>query len=106
MGAAAYNRGTQAISDQIDIQIHGRVMRYTKPASKPVERSLPEGVLRSGYCPDNCLAGTALYLEYKAGWYTVGTRWQILKRRRSLAAAVKMFEAVQMYGLAGLEAAR
>jgi len=103
MGIAAYNRGSRAISNQIDIELHGRIHGAKPTKSKAHQDSnLPEGILRSTYCPDDYLAGTALFLEYRNGWYLVTTRWQILKRRRSLEAAAKIFEAVSMYGHYGL----
>ena len=98
MGIAAYNRGSKAISNYIfpnDV----RPKHSTKMERKD---NLPEGVLRSGFLPDNFLAGTALFLTYKRGWYFVGTRWQYLKRRRKLEVAVELFENLQLYGSAAL----
>jgi hypothetical protein len=99
MGIAAYNRGSRAIGDSI----YGPNVRPNPaPRVKPID-PLPEGRLRSGFCPENYLGGTALFLEYSNGWYRVCTRWQELKRRRKLEDAAKLFENVQMYGSAGLE---
>lgn len=95
MGIAAYNRGSKAIGDQI----YPQSVRYVSPKVKP-EDPLPEGRLRSGYLPDNFLAGTAVFLEYENGWYIVRTRWQNLAKRRSLSVAAKLFEDVQLYGSA------
>lgn len=100
MGIAAYNRGSRAIGDQL---YPGHV-RYTASKPKPID-PLPEGILRSGYMPEESLGGTALFLSYKGGWYLIETRWQILKRRRSLDVAAKMFEKAQLFGLCALEGA-
>jgi hypothetical protein len=95
MSIAAYNRGSRAISNQI----FPSDLRYS-PAKVRTADPLPEGRLRSGFLPENFLAGTAVFLEYENGWYLVRTRWQNLARRRRLAVAAKLFEDVQMYGSA------
>jgi len=59
------------------------------PATQPTATAeLPEGILRSSFLPEDCLAATALFLLYEKGWYIVGTRWQNLKHRRRLEDAL------------------
>jgi hypothetical protein len=106
MGIASYNRGSRAISNQIDHEIANKRVIATYPvkaAAKEVKVDpLPEGRLRSGFLPEEYLAGTAVFLEYSKGWYRVCTRWQELKRRKRLEDAIKIFENVQLYGSAAL----
>jgi hypothetical protein len=97
MGVAAYNRGSKAISDQIFPQVH-----RVKPTPKPVESNLPEGVLRSSFLPDND-SNTQIFLSYENGWYVIHTRFQAIRRRRSYAKGVEIFERLEMYGRFGLE---
>ena len=97
MGIAAYNRGSKAISNQI----YPSDVRYVPSKVKPVD-PLPEGVLRSGFLPEESLAGTKLFLSYKGGWYLIETRFQILKRRRKLDEAAKLFENCLFYGVCAL----
>jgi hypothetical protein len=94
MGIAAYNRGSRAISNQL----YPQDVRYVAPKVKQ-EDPLPEGVLRSSFMPDS---DTQIFLSYKNGWYLVHTRFQIMKRKRSYDAAVKLFERVEMYGRCAL----
>lgn len=96
MGIAAYNRGSRAISNQIFPQ-----GARPKPQPKVVESNLPEGVLRSSYMPDS---DTQIFLSYEHGWYLIHTRFQTMKRKRDLQAAIQLFEKVELFGRYALEA--
>ena len=91
MGIAAYERGSRAISNQIFPPV-ARPIPQPKAQS---ENDLPEGVLRSSFMPDS---DTQIFLSYENGWYLIHTRFQTMKRKRSYDSAVKLFEAVEMYG--------
>src|SRR5712692_2951126 len=101
MGIAAYNRGSREISRQI-YPNDRPAYQSPKPA---IDDPLPEGRLRSGFLPENNLAGTGLYLEYENRWYIVRTRFQNLKRTRDLQKAILLFEHMELYGLCALERA-
>jgi hypothetical protein len=109
MGVAAYNRGSRAIREGIERDYYERTHRVVVvgPAfvEKKPEDSLPEGRLRSSFLPETDANGTALYLEYRNRWYVIETRFETLKRTRTLEKAVKIFERLELYGLCALEAA-
>jgi len=94
MGIAAYNRGSRAIGEQI----YPNSVRHV-PAKQVQDDPLPEGILRSSYMPDS---DTQIFLSYESRWYRIRTRFQTLKRKRNIDAAIRLFEKVEMYGRCAL----
>lgn len=56
-------------------------------------------IIRSGFCAEDVLGGTRLFLFDEGGRFLVATRFQNIGRRNKIEDAIALFENTLLYGL-------